>query len=50
MCIRDRVDTDGALAKSETGEIITPHDYIVKKVARSLNSVSIAICKVNVRG
>ena len=27
----------------------TPHDYIVKKVARSLNSVSIAISKVNVR-
>lgn len=27
----------------------TPHDYIVKKVARSLNSVSIAISKVDVR-
>ena len=27
----------------------TPHDYIVKKVARSLNSISIAISKVNVR-
>ena len=27
----------------------TPHDYVVKKVARSLNSVSIAISKVNVR-
>lgn len=26
-----------------------PHDYIVKKVARSLNSVSIAITKVDVR-
>ena len=26
-----------------------PHDYIVKKVARSLNSVSIAISKVAVR-
>ena len=25
-----------------------PHDYIVKKVARSLNSVSIAVSKVNV--
>lgn len=25
-----------------------PHDYVVKKVARSLNSVSIAISKVNV--
>lgn len=28
----------------------TPHDYIVKKVARSLNSISIAISKVNVSG
>ena len=27
----------------------TPHDYVVKKVARSLNSVSIAISKVSVR-
>ena len=30
------------------GSTDTPHDYIVKKVARSLNSVSIAISKVNV--
>ena len=28
----------------------TPHDYIVKKVARSLNSISIAISKVDVNG
>ena len=28
----------------------SPHDYVVKKVARSLNSVSIAISKVNVNG
>ena len=27
----------------------TPHDYIVKQVAPSLNSVSIAVSKVNVR-
>lgn len=27
----------------------TPYDYVVKKVARSLNSVSIAISKVSVR-
>lgn len=32
----------------ETGETETPHDYIVKKVARSLNSVSYAISKVKV--
>ena len=31
-------------------EKVTPHDYIVKKVARSLNSVSIAISKVRVNG
>jgi hypothetical protein len=35
---------------NEDGTTDTPHDYIVKKVARSLNSVSIAISKVNVRG
>ena len=27
----------------------TPHDYVVKKVARSLNGVSIAISKVDVK-
>ena len=39
----------GQLVTDENGEIKTPHDYIVKKVARSLNSVSIAISKVIVR-
>lgn len=34
---------------NEDGSTDTPHDYIVKKVARSLNSVSIAISKVTVR-
>lgn len=42
------VDENGALATNEDGETITPHDYIVKKVAKSLNSVSIAISKVEV--
>jgi len=32
----------------ENGEVIPPHDYIVKKVAKSLNSVAIAIRKVTV--
>ena len=32
------------------GTTETPHDYIVKQVAPSLNSVSIAVSKVNVRG
>lgn len=45
-----QVDEDGALTTNEENEVITPHDYIVKKVARSLNSVSIAISKVNVSG
>lgn len=31
------------------GTTDTPHDYIIKKVARAINSVSIAISKVNVR-
>ena len=32
----------------DDGTTDTPHDYIVKKVARSLNSVSFAISKVKV--
>ena len=35
---------------AEDGSTDTPHDYIVKQVAISLNSVSIAVSKVNVRG
>lgn len=35
---------------NEDGTTDTPHDYIVKKVARSLNVVSIAISKVMVSG
>ena len=33
---------------NEDGSTGTPHDYIVRQVARSLNSVSIAISKVDV--
>ena len=33
---------------NEDGSTDTPHDYIVKRVAKSLNSVSIAISKVDV--
>lgn len=43
-----QLDEDGSLALDEKGEIITPHDYVVKKVAKSLNSVSFAISKVTV--
>lgn len=32
----------------ENGRTITPHDYIVKQVAPSLNSMSIAVSKVSV--
>ena len=42
------VDTLPTIKSDGTTE--TPHDYIVKKVARSLNGASIAISKVNVRG
>jgi hypothetical protein len=34
---------------AEDGSTDTPHDYIVKQIATSLNSVSIAVSKVNVR-
>ena len=44
------LDKDGHLAVNKEGEVITPYDYIVKKVARSLNSVSLAISKVKVNG
>lgn len=43
-----KLKEDGSLETDNNGEIITPHDYIVKKVARSLNNVSIAIQKVKV--
>ena len=33
---------------NEDGSTDTPHDYIVRKVAQSLNSVSIAVSKVDV--
>lgn len=43
-----QLDEDGSLVTNDQGEIVTPHDYIVKKVAKSLNVVSLAICKVTV--
>lgn len=44
-----KLTADGHLVANDDGTVETPHDYIVKKVARSLNSVSIAISKVVVR-
>lgn len=43
-----KIDETGALVTDKDGNVLTPHDYIVKKVAKSLNSVSIAITKVEV--
>ena len=45
-----QLNEDGSLATGSNGEVVTPHDYVVKKVAKSLNNVSIAISKVNVSG
>jgi hypothetical protein len=41
------IDTLPTLEKD--GSTSTPHDYVVKRVARSLNSVSIAVAKVDVK-
>ena len=43
------LNADGTLSLNEDGGVKTPHDYIIKKVARGLNTVSIAISKVTVR-
>lgn len=45
-----KLNADGSLETNDEGEVIAPHDYVVKKVAKSLNSVSIAISKVTVSG
>lgn len=44
-----QLDETGALATDEEDKAVTPHDYIVTKVARSLNGVSIAVSKVKVQ-
>ena len=44
-----QLEVDGSLSVNANDEVITPHDYIVKKVAKSLNSVSVAISKVLVQ-
>lgn len=44
-----QLDETGTLTMDGEGKAITPHDYIVRKVARSLNSVSIAVSKVKVQ-
>lgn len=42
------LDGNGLLAVDKNGEVITPHDYVVKKIAKSLNNISIAVRKVEV--
>lgn len=44
------LDKNGELKLNENGYPVTPHNYEVKKVAKSLNSVLIAIQKVDVDG
>ena len=44
------LNADGSLAVDSEGKVKTPPDYIVKKVAKSLNSVSYAVSKVSVSG
>ena len=44
---KPKFDISGNLAKDANDNEITPHDYIVSQIARSANSVSIAIKKVD---
>lgn len=44
------LDRKGNLVADESGALITPWDYVVKKVARGLYSASVAVSKVNVDG
>lgn len=44
------LDRKGNLVADESGSLITPWDYVVKKVARGLYSASVAVSKVNVDG
>ena len=48
--VEPKVNADGTLQTDENGKALTPHDYIVRKVARSLHFVSLAISKVHVSG
>ena len=44
------LNQDGSLKTDSNGNVITPHDYIVKKVADGLDSIQVAIRKVDVNG
>lgn len=43
-----KLDDKGELATDDDGNVLTPYNYIVKKVAKSLNNVLLAIKKVQV--
>ena len=45
-----QLNKDGTLATDQSGNVITPHDYIVKKIADGLDSIQVAIRKVDVNG
>ena len=45
-----QTDRSGTLATDDDGAILTPWDYVVRKVARGLHSTSLAVSKVNVNG
>lgn len=45
-----QLDRQGKLVNDGSGNVVTPHDYTVERVARGLNGVSYAVRKVNVRG
>ena len=45
--VTPQLNAHGQLDREHGGRIITPWNYVVRKVARSFNSVSIAISKVN---
>lgn len=42
------LDANGKLAVDTNGEVITPHNYVVRRVAKSLTNILIAISKVDV--
>ena len=44
------LNADGTLKTDQSGNVITPHDYIVKKIADGLDSIQVAIRKVDVNG
>lgn len=42
------LDANGALKVDTNGDVLTPHNYVVKRVAKSLTNILIAISRVDV--